>query len=307
MGFRYSVVSETLSFLGYDILENPREILAAIKEAGWDGVDMPSSVRVDPKVLMPLVMEAGLVVPEVLGAWAYFHAGEDRDLCSGDPAARERGISYARRAIDLCVGFGAHLFSVCAAQPPVPQLPFPDKPIRMLRKNFVDALKEICAYAAERGIVVPLEPLSCYEAFPGVLTTVQEAAMLINEAGIPNLGIQPDISHMNPNVASISDSLRAVGKHICHVHINETTRYDLGSGHADFQSIFRALLDVSYTGYLAVYMPHTTQEASQMGAMGYGSLEARKRGMTDRPDLLTYLKQTITHLKHIEQTVMLAR
>jgi len=307
MGFKYTVVSETLGFLGYDILESPREILAAIQEAGWDGVDMPSSTRVDPKVLKPLVDAAGLVVPEVLGAWAYFHAGEDRDLASGNPAARERGMLYAKRAIDLCVAFEARLFSVCAPQPPVPQLPFPDLPIKTLRKNFADALQEICAYAAERDIVVPLEPLSCYEAFPGVLTTVQEAAMLIHETGIPNLGIQPDISHMNPGEASIPDSLRAVGKYIRHIHLNETTRYDLGCGHADFHAIFRALRDVGYNGYLAVYMPHTTQEAAQSLAEGYGGLGSAGRGVTGRPELQTYLTRALKYLKEIERTVALER
>ena len=153
---------------------------------------------------------------------------------------------------------------------------------------------------------MPLEPLSCYEAFPGVLTTVQQAASLIHETGIPNLGIQPDISHMNPDVASIPDSLRAVGKHIRHMHINETTRYDLGCGHADFHAIFRALRDVGYNGYLAVYMPHTTQEAAQRVAEGYGGSGARL-GMTDRPELLTHLTRALKYLKEIERTVALER
>lgn len=118
----------------------------------------------DPKTLKPIADSLGLQVPEVLGAWAYFHAGENRDLAGLDEAARRTGIDYATRAIDLAAELGAQYFQVCAAQPPVPQVPFPEAPIPTLRKNFAEACREICAHAARRGITVLFEPLNLYEA-----------------------------------------------------------------------------------------------------------------------------------------------
>ena len=43
MSFKYSVVCDTLSFVGHDFLAEPREILRAIKDAGYEGADPPGN------------------------------------------------------------------------------------------------------------------------------------------------------------------------------------------------------------------------------------------------------------------------
>ena len=81
---------------------SPREILETIKAAGYDGADLPGDVeRLQSAEMRRIADDIDLEIPEVLGAWAYFHAGEDRNLAGGDPAARQRGLDYARRALDL--------------------------------------------------------------------------------------------------------------------------------------------------------------------------------------------------------------
>lgn len=52
---------------------------------------------------------------------------------------------------------------LCAAQPSVPQLPYPQDTISELRKHFKDSIREICEHAAQRGITILLEPLNGYE------------------------------------------------------------------------------------------------------------------------------------------------
>ena len=91
MPFKYSVVCDTLRGIGYDVFDNPREVLTAIKTAGYDGVDLGGNLqRLDPKVIRPIAESLDLDLPEVLGAWAFFHGGEDRDLAGlndgGTPA-----------------------------------------------------------------------------------------------------------------------------------------------------------------------------------------------------------------------------
>jgi len=294
MAFKYTVVCDTFGFLGYDVLDNPREILQTIKDAGYDGVDLPGNpVRMDGQALRQMVDEIGLEVPELLGAWAYFHGGEDRDLAGSDEDARQRGIRYAKATLDLAEEIGARFFEICAAQPPAPQLPFPKLPISTLRGNFVRALREICAHAAERDITILFEPLNCYEAYPGVLASVYEAISLCEELQPHAVGIQPDISHMNISDPSIPDTLRAAGKYVRHMHINETHRYRLGTGHADWREIMRALKDIGYEGYLAIYMPYSTQEAWM------------DQGKGERPDLRMHLEGALTFLKDIGRSVEL--
>ena len=296
MTFKYSVVSDTIRRLGLDILETPQEILEAIKAAGYDGVDVPGGhpERVNAKAIRQTADSLGLEIPEVAAAWAYFHAGENRDLAGSDEEARRGGIVYAKRAIDLAVELGAQFFQICAAQPPVPQVPFPKLPIQTLRENFLESTREICEYAAGRDISILFEPLNRYEAYPDVLTTIYEAISLIDALGFPNLGVQPDIYHMNIAEASIPDALRAAGKRIKVMHMNETNHYYMGEGHADYKAIIRTLKEIGFDGYLSVYMPLISQEVSY-GADNGDSLT--------RPDLQTVLERQLRFLKEIERAV----
>ena len=67
MAIKHAVVCDTLSFMGYDVLDEPDLVLGAIKAAGYDGADLPGySERVDAKSLKRKVDELGLEVP---GYW----------------------------------------------------------------------------------------------------------------------------------------------------------------------------------------------------------------------------------------------
>ncbi len=111
-------------------------------------------------------------------------------------------------------------FNICASQPPVPQVPFPKIPIATLRRHFGESLQTVCRYAAPRNITILLEPLNLYEALPGVLTSVYDAIGLIDELGVDNLGVQPDVFHMNISESSMTSALRAAGKRIRVFHMN---------------------------------------------------------------------------------------
>ena len=156
-----------------------------------------------------------------------------------------------------------------------------------------------------------MEPLNSYEGFPGVLTTLYEALHYIEDLGLDNLGIQPDVFHMNLEEGSIPDALRAVAPYIWHFHLNETNHYSHGMGHADYKGIFRILKGIHYDGFLANYCPLTTQEIINAGAKGqvYGSA-GEERGGNDksvRPDLLEVLSTMVQFQKNIEKAVDLSR
>ena len=217
--------------------------------------------------------------------------------------ARARGIAYARESIDLCRAMGARFFQVCAVQPPAYDFGFPHTPIRTLRENFLRAVEEIAAYAARREVTILLEPVNGYEAYPGVLTSVYEAKEIIDELGLDNLGIQPDVYHMNISEGPMLKVLRDVGPYIRHVHVNETNHYSLGSGHADFPGIVRVLRDVGYEDYLAIYMPLTTQE-NFYAERGYTHSDPPvAQSDTAKSDLRPYLETPIAYLRQIEKTL----
>ena len=292
---KYSAISDTVRRLGYDICETPDVVLEAISAAGYDAVDIPGNPqRIDAQAFRPLLDSSGLEVAEVQGAWAFHHAGEDRDLASEDEATRRKGIEYGKKCVDLAVDLGATYFQICSSQTPIPQIPFPKLPLHTLRTHFLTSSREICEYAAEHNIIVLFEPLNRYEAYPGVLTSVFDAINLMDDLGLPNLGIQPDIYHMNIAESSISEALQAAGDRIKVMHMNETNHYFMGEGHADYRAIIKVLKELDFDGFLSIYMPLIPEELSYR--------EGADKTVS-RPDLQGVLEKQLHFLKEVVRSV----
>jgi len=308
MPFKYALMCDTLPWIGYNVLETPWEIMQAAADVGYDSIDLPADLTMNAQRWRQMVEESGLVVTEVLAAWGYYHAGEERNLASPDGETRQRAVQYALDTVDLAAALGARFTELCAAQPAVPELPYPRESIAVLRRNFRASIRQICAHAGERDITILLEPLNCYEGLPGVLTTLYEAINYVDELGCDNLGIQPDVYHMNIEEGSIPDALRAAGGRIKHFHLNETNHCLHGMGHADYQEIFRILQGIGYDGYLATYMPRTTQEIlhSAPGNPFLADAPSSPSGTT-RPDLREILNQILGFLKETERAVCQSR
>jgi sugar phosphate isomerase/epimerase len=295
MPFRYSVISETIGRIGHYVLETPEPILEAIKRAGFDAVDLPGNPqKLDVDKFRRLLDSTGLEVNEILGAWAYHHAGENRDMAGDDVEARRRGIDYGKACIDLASALGAKYYQICASQTPVPQIPFPKLPLHVLRSNFLESTREICEYGGERDITVLFEPLNRYEAYSGIMTSVFDAISLIDDLGLPNLGVQPDVYHMNISEASTTSALMAAGDRIKVMHMNETNHCFLGEGHADYPAILGVLKEIGFDGFLSIYMGLVPPEISYRAGV---SEEAA------RPGLQEALERQLSFLKMVESSV----
>jgi len=61
-----------------------------------------------------------------------------------------------------------------------------------------------------------------------------------------------DTFHANIEEKSIAAGFRTVGKHLKHVHTCENDRGIPGSGHVEWTSVFEALRDIRYDGWLTI-------------------------------------------------------
>ncbi|MDP7741377.1 MAG: sugar phosphate isomerase/epimerase family protein [Lentisphaeria bacterium] len=283
MAMKYSVVLNTLT-TGYDgcsVWEHPHEMLQTIADAGYDGVDMDGEPdRIDRgqfNELRDLAFSMGLKVPALLGAWAPWHCGEERDLCSTDESVRRQGVEYGKRAIDLAAEFEQPpLFQLCAC-PINNEYPLSSTPIDTLRQQFVNSTAEIVEYAAPKGVNIAIEPVNKYEGHPGFLNDIPDALSVVDEIAADNLGVQADFYHMNMADGNFIETLRTMEGKLMHVHLTDSNRYLLGTGHLDFGSILQTLKELNFTGYLSL-----------------DSVPAN-------PDWKTVVEQGISYLKQMEQ------
>lgn len=135
---------------------------------------------------------------------------------------------------------------------------------------FVDSLKRIVEVAAKHDVVVVIEPVNRYEI--NFINNVGQCAELLNRVSIDrkNIGIMPDVFHMNIEDARIGESLERHADLIRYIHLADSNRYSPGCGHLDFDEIFSSLLKMKYNDWLSVeILPQPTPDIAALKAAEY--------------------------------------
>ena len=100
---------------------------------------------------------------------------------------------------------------------------------------------------------------------------------VVDENAAANLGVQADFDHMNLADGNFLETLRLMEGKLMHVHLAESNRYILGTGHLDFAAIVQTLKELKFTAYLSL-----------------DSVPAK-------PDWKTVVEQGISYMKQMER------
>jgi hypothetical protein len=129
------------------------------------------------------------------GMGAVGSTGMTPDMCiaSDDHQVREKGMMHMKHATDLTAALGASvlsgaLYAAFGWRPPAGRT-------RQQWRQSVSSLRELARYASDHGVTLAIEPLNRYEHY--FLNTVEQAVVLANEVGEPNLKVHVDTYHMN--------------------------------------------------------------------------------------------------------------
>jgi D-psicose/D-tagatose/L-ribulose 3-epimerase len=114
----------------------------------------------------------------------------------------------------------------------------------------VDCYQSLGPVLTQYGVTIAIEPLNRFETY--FLNTAQDAALLCDQIGHPNVGVLFDTFHANIEEKDIAQGYRTVGKHLKHVHTCENDRGIPGTGHVEWKSVFQALRDLHYDGWLTI-------------------------------------------------------
>ena len=174
---------------------------------------------------------------------------EHLSTVSDDPAVRRAGLDFLKRCVDVAGQLGARLLTGALYAPFGLRSAAGGRTAEQRRRS-VESLREACAYAGERGIELGLEPLNRYEHY--FVNTAAEAASLAREVGASNLKVHLDTYHMNIEEKSFHDAVVEAGTLLGHVHAAENDRSTPGTGHVDWEGLFRGLAEVGYRGPMVV-------------------------------------------------------
>jgi D-psicose/D-tagatose/L-ribulose 3-epimerase len=165
------------------------------------------------------------------------------DVSSEDAAVVERGAKLLLASLAATADLGARtltgaLYSALGK--------YGRPPSDRGRRNAVAVLRDLAKEAAGRDVVLGLEICNRYET--NVVNTARQALALADDIGEENVVIHLDTYHMNIEEDDLVRPVYEVGDRLGYVHIGESHRGTLGSGHIDFTAFFHALADIGYRG-----------------------------------------------------------
>jgi D-psicose/D-tagatose/L-ribulose 3-epimerase len=228
--------------VAYD--ETVRAQLPLIKQAGFDGVEVPlfqpsqfpaSQIRQDTE---HHALECTVCAVLVKGL----------SLISDDPATRATTRRHLEDTIKCAADVGAKIIAG-PLYSPVGYLP--GRRRTQDEWNWaVEAYQSLTSTLDANNITLAIEPLNRFETF--FLNTAADAAALCDQVAHPRIGILFDTFHANIEEKDIAAGFQTVSRHLKHVHISENDRGTPGSGHVAWDRVFQTLRGLHYDSWLTI-------------------------------------------------------
>ena len=223
-------------------------LFAALKQTGFDGVEVPMFDVSDPghyRQLGALLDDLGLertvtaTIPD-----------QARSPISPDPRHRQAAFDHLARVIECSAALGADLIGGPWYQPLgvfSGQGPQPEE-----YERCAEVHRRVAPLASDAGIVCTLEVLNRFECY--MFNTCEQASAYLDLLDEPGFGIHFDTFHAN---IEEKDSVAAVEAawargHLKHVHISENDRGTPGRGQARIRETIAALKALGYDDWLTI-------------------------------------------------------
>jgi sugar phosphate isomerase/epimerase len=213
----------------------------------------PSAEAVDHNELQSLLRKhrLNLATLGTGGGWIR----QKLTLTAASASTRKRALKFIKEMVDLAAPFGAAVILGSM------QGRAEGKVSRSDALNHLgEALSKLADYAHERNVTLLYEHLNRYET--NLLNRIEDVVPFVKPFG-GRVKILADLFHMSIEEASIADAIKKGGNLIGHVHLADSNRRPAGLGHTDFKTIFNALREIRYTGYVsAEAFPYPDSDAA---------------------------------------------
>lgn len=115
---------------------------------------------------------------------------------------------------------------------------------------FITTMEAICEKAEKKGVTLIIEPVNRYEI--NFVNSLDEGAALVKKLKHKNVGLMPDVFHMNIEDDHIGDSLRRNADLVRYIHFADSNRLAPGQGHLDFDDVFNGLESAGFDGWASI-------------------------------------------------------
>ena len=219
-------------------------VMKKLAKMGFDGVEVPV---IDPDTIDAEAMKKALE-DNGLAVTTSAVVAPGASLLADDQAERTFGVERLKLAVQVTADMGGKLmcgpiYSPCGLL--VGRARTPQEWDRC-----VTGLLEVGACAKDLGVTLAVEPLNRFETY--FLNTIGDAAQLADDIGLPNIGIMVDTFHAHLEEKDTAAAIRKAGPRIKHMHACCNDRGTPGTGQVHWDSIFPAIKDIKYDGWMVI-------------------------------------------------------
>ncbi len=227
------------------VTEAHTPVFAALKQAGFDGIEIPVfEGSPDHYAKLATLLNglglAGLAISVVPSA--------DKHIISPDPAVRAAGLDWLKYLTDCSQALGSPLLSG-PLHSTLGQ--FSGTAVTADEKSWAaDVHRTAGEYAKARGVTICLEALNRFESY--FVNTMADMSAYLDQVGHPNVRGMYDTFHANIEERDPVGAIAAHLRHIANVHISENDRGVPGRGNVPWRETYRALRYSGYDGWLTI-------------------------------------------------------
>jgi D-psicose/D-tagatose/L-ribulose 3-epimerase len=219
-------------------------LLAKLKQAGFDGVELPLFQGDDAhyKKIGQELKKLGLACSAVT------ICTPETNPVSPDAAIRKKASTHLQWAISTAALLGAT--NLAGPYHSAIGVFTGTGPTDDEKKRAADVLRGAAEEAKKHNVLLTIEWINRFECY--FLTTMGEARALVKQVDHPSFRSMYDTFHAHIEEKNVKQSIVAAADCIAHVHISECDRGIPGTGQIHWNETFQALKQIKYDGWLMI-------------------------------------------------------
>ncbi len=226
------------------VTEQHFPLLAKLKQAGFDGVEIPV-FEGDAGHYKKMAAE---LKNQGLGCTTVTVVTPETSPISPDPKIRQGALDRHKWAIEMTAILGGDF--LCGPYHSPLAVFTGTGPTAEEKQRAADVLRQSAEIAKQHNLCLAIEYLNRFECY--FLTTAAQAKELVRAVNHPNFRTMYDTFHANIEEKSPTTAINELAGNFIHVHISESDRGIPGTGMVHWAETFRALRQVRYDGWLVI-------------------------------------------------------
>lgn len=245
MKLSVAIASENAAPSAFVVWRGFESSIRKASEYGYQGVELAlkTAEDVDPHSLRRLLDKHNMEVSAISTGQVFAALGIY--FTHPDVTVRKRVITVFDGLIRLAKDFGG-IINIGRARGFIAD----GQSRQDAEKLFLATAEQVCAIAKTHGVTILIEPVNRYEI--NFVNNLNEGAELLAKLDYENIGLMPDVFHMNIEDAKIGNSLIRHSGLIRYIHLADSNRLAPGQGHLDFDEVFDALKVSNFEGWASI-------------------------------------------------------